>query len=301
MQSLRRIPACAQVRVLFLNRSYAASTSSTDALVRLNAISRMNSRSILRFDDRNLVQVAFLSLRGLQTAVQNSGRKTQETSSTNILSSFFNFEKFCDKNLKGVDKEKLSEDEMKEIKDYLRVAFLAFVALQLLFVLSMAQTYWIWSNETKVKNKVGKQYASYLSSESIPFDDSIEELLKSGKVTQIIHLVHFQKAVAVLNPGLVIDIDDVSVGQEAVVLNLENSAWKVRSSAPGFAQEVRRIEKQIGIESSNEVPIKVEGEQQIWFTWILFTIFLAGGLIFKRNVGKAKDIVRKKFLGLKTV
>ncbi|KAI1703083.1 hypothetical protein DdX_15142 [Ditylenchus destructor] len=176
MQSLRRIPACAQVRVLFLNRSYAASTSSTDALVRLNAISRMNSRSVLRFDDRNLIQVACLSFqrRGFQTAVQNSGGKKQETSSSNILSSFFNLLvwNFCGKNLEGVDREKLSEDEMK-------------------------------------------------------------------------------------------------------------------------------IEKQIGIESSNEVPIKVEGEQQLWFTWVqsLSCIYfvLSGGffiLMFIRNVRKARNIVK---------
>ncbi|KAI1700082.1 hypothetical protein Ddc_18276 [Ditylenchus destructor] len=109
MQSLRRIPAGAQVRVLFPNRSYAASTSNTDALtLRLNAISRLNSGNFLRFDDRNLVRADFLCFqrRGLQTGVQISGGKKQEPPSSNFLSNFYNFEKFCEKHLKGVDKEK---------------------------------------------------------------------------------------------------------------------------------------------------------------------------------------------------
>ncbi|KAI1697527.1 hypothetical protein Ddc_19654 [Ditylenchus destructor] len=439
MQSLRRIPAGAQVRVLFPNRSYAASTSNTDALtLRLNAISRLNSRNFLRFDDRNLVRADFLCFqrRGLRTGVQNSEGKKKETLQQSwvidavnerlkndgkeklnkseikefkahlrlfclalflyFVISFWNLwsdrkltsklekqyasylstgsvpfddsiekllksgkvmqiihlrplekavallkpgavvdgvtagEEYVVLNLKnnsryseplngflfilevrrveeqiGIGRSKevrikikgdqqlwLLESEMKEIKGYLRLAFLSFVALQFLFVLSFFQTYWISKSDSELKSKVGMQYALYLSSESVPFEDSIEKLLKSGKVTQIIHLMQFEKAVAVLSPGAI--VDGVTEGEEAVVLNLENSAWKVRRSVPGFAQEVRRVEKQIGIEPSNNVPIKVEGEVQLWPQWILFTIFLAGALTFRRNIGKARALLQGK-------
>ncbi|KAI1697528.1 hypothetical protein Ddc_19655 [Ditylenchus destructor] len=371
MQSLRRIPAGAQVRVLFPNRSYAASTSNTDALtLRLNAISRLNSGNFLRFDDRNLVRTDFLCFqrRGLQTGVQISGGKKQEppssnflskllerrlqstvqnsegkkpeTSSTNsflkklqeetppaiFLTDLLSFEKFCDKQFKGVDKKMFRESEMKKIKGILRPAYFCLVLLcisiYMLYFACFYEAYSIWSSESNLNSRVEKKYATYLSSESVPFDDCIEKLLKSGKVTQIIHLPHFGKAIAVLSPGAIVDgvtlgeaaallspgaiVDVVTAGEEYVVLNLENSPFFVRYL--GFVLQVRRMEKQIGIEPSNEVSIKMEGVpelsgisqqliegQQLSFRLILLCVILFTlALLAKRKIVKARSMIRGK-------
>ncbi|KAI1700083.1 hypothetical protein Ddc_18277 [Ditylenchus destructor] len=269
--------------------------------------------------------------RELRTAAQNSERKKPETSSTNsstiFLSGFFNFDKFCEKHLKGVNKEKFSESETKQIKVNHQWAFLiSRYVLPFLFILAGVNMYRYWLIAKEFDSKSEKQYATFLSSESIPFDDCIEKLLKSGKVTQIIHLPHLEKALAVLNPGAVIRgvtstvthfteipgheeglgvlstgavVDGVKMRQEVVVLNLENSAL---TSGHDFIEQVRRVEKQIGIEPSHEVPIKVVEKlgylgDHMDETWAEIITFLAGVffiLKYRKHIREARAMIQGK-------
>ncbi|KAI1703910.1 hypothetical protein Ddc_16381 [Ditylenchus destructor] len=219
-----------------------------------SGIDRLNRAYFLCPNGNNSATSALcVQQRGLQSFEKNPNDK--ERSNTFADGTSKTVEKDDEYFWKRKMKEKKAENDKKfgnviKIGSYL---YLGLFALGIL--LWVTKDRWLSDSPKLSLRKSKHESAAYLSTlRSVPFENSIEKLLKSGKVARIIHFPRHEKAVVVLHPGAI--IDGVEVKDRAIALNLE-STNHLLIHPDSFAKEIRRLEKDIGIKSGNGVRIEV--------------------------------------------
>ncbi|KAI1703081.1 hypothetical protein DdX_15140 [Ditylenchus destructor] len=261
MQYLRRIPATNQNNTTFqrlTNRPYSYFIPNCRRLAsNISGIDRRNRAYFLCPTGNNCATSAFcIQQRGLRTKKPNENQKVGSSSDdisktirkAGIETHDEDFEYFRNKAEK-VGRGKEFENMARKVN----VAYFALGAFALGFL------YWVMKDTRSsgppriYGRKSHHEYSSYVSGRSVPYEDFIEKLLKSGEVARIIHFPLSKKAVAVLHPGAI--IDGVEVKDRAIALNLRGNHLLIHPDS--FANEIRRLETDIGIEPGHGVLIEV--------------------------------------------
>ncbi|KAI1703912.1 hypothetical protein Ddc_16383 [Ditylenchus destructor] len=224
-----------------------------------SGIARLNRAYFLCPNGNNSATSALcVQQRGLRTANKKPNEKQKSESSGDDISKTIrkagiethgeDFEYFRNKAEKAGRGEEFEKMARKVNGAYFALGVFAFGLL-----------YWVMrdtrsSDSPRISgSRSHHEYASYLSARSVPYEDFIEKLLKSGEVARIIHFPLNKKAVAVFHPGAV--IDGVEIKDRAIALNLRGNHLLIHPDS--FAKEIRRLETDIGIEPGNGVFIEV--------------------------------------------